>query len=57
MELREHPFSEGFFNRLEVYLQEPGKYERKPPCICDTDRKLYTPSPQAVFVIALSSTV
>jgi hypothetical protein len=27
MELREHPFSEGFFNRLEVYLQEPGKAE------------------------------
>jgi hypothetical protein len=27
MELREHPFSEGFFNRLEVYLQERGKYD------------------------------
>jgi hypothetical protein len=25
MELREHPLSEGFLNRFEVYLQEPSK--------------------------------
>jgi hypothetical protein len=35
MELREHPFSEGFFNRLEVYLQERGKYAIFPVAISE----------------------